>query len=220
MKLTVDNLNKQAYDALKQSLLEKKYPAGMRLVDSKLAEDFAISRTPIRDALMKLSEEGLVYSNGRGFRVYSPTADDIREIFELRLMFDLYAARKVIEEILPKDADAEKRIDCAYLSEANADDQEADDDFIKSDEDFHACIVALLGNERLSDSYCDIRNQMRAFRSITAHSADRRRKAHRYHERIYQALKHRDVQAVEEAIRLHTSLSMEDALHDIEETQR
>ena len=61
---------------------------------------------------------------------------------------------------------------------------------------------------------------MRAFRSITAHSADRRRKAHRYHERIYQALKRRDVQAVEEAIRRHTSLSMEDALHDIEETQR
>lgn len=220
MKLTVDNLNKQAYDALKQSLLEKKYPAGMRLVDSKLAEDFGISRTPIRDALMKLSEEGLVYSNGRGFRVYSPTADDIREIFELRLMFDLYAARKVITEILPKNAEAEKRIDSAYLSEVNVGIQENDADFIKSDEDFHACIVALLGNERLSNSYSDIRNQMRAFRSITAHSCERRCKAHQYHERIYQALKHRNVQAAEEAIRLHTSLSMEDALHDIEEAQR
>lgn len=220
MKLSVDNLNKQAYDVLKQSLLEKKYPAGMRLVDSKLAEDFGISRTPIRDALMKLSEEGLVFSNGRGFRVYSPTAKDIRELFELRLMFDLYAARKVIEEILPGDAEAEKRIDIAYRNEENIGLEVAEDDFVKSDEDFHACIIALLGNDRLSDSYSDIRNQMRAFRSITAHSTERRRKAHQYHERIYQGLKHRDVQAVEEAIRVHTSLSMEDALRDIEESQR
>ena len=220
MKLSVDNLNKQAYDVLKQSLLEKKYPAGMRLVDSKLAEDFGISRTPIRDALMKLSEEGLVFSNGRGFRVYSPTAKDIRELFELRLMFDLYAARKVIEEILPGDAESEKRIDIAYRNEENIGLEVAEDDFVKSDEDFHACLIALLGNERLSDSYSDIRNQMRAFRSITAHSTERRRKAHQYHERIYQGLKHRDVQEVEEAIRVHTSLSMEDALHDIEESQR
>lgn len=218
MKLTVDNLNKQAYDALKASILEKKFPAGMRLVDSKLAEEFGISRTPIRDALMKLSEEGLVFSNGRGFRVYSPTPEDIREIFELRLMFDLYAAKKVIEEILPTDPEAEKRFDSAYLSEAHMDDLDEDVDFVKSDEDFHACIVSLLGNERMSDSYSDIRNQMRAFRSITAHSSDRRRKAHQYHERIYLAIKQRDVSAAEEAIRRHTALSMEDALHDIEES--
>lgn len=212
MRLTVDNLNKQAYDELKRGILSKELPAGMRLVDSKLAEQYGISRTPIRDALMKLSEEGLVYSNGRGFSVYQPTANDIREVFELRLLLDLFAVRKLIAEILPRDPDAEARIDETREREFS----NGESTFIKNDEDFHDCIIALVGNARLAEFYADLRDQTRAFRSITSRDAERRKKAHTYHDRIYRAIKARDIEAAEEAIERHVMLSMEDALRDFE----
>ena len=80
----MDNLNKKAYDAIKMDIVERRLIAGTRLVDSKLAEQYGISRTPIRDALMRLTEEGLVENTGKGYYVYMPSADDIRELFELR----------------------------------------------------------------------------------------------------------------------------------------
>ena len=58
MILKIDTLNQQAYDILKEKILNKELLPGTRLVDSQLAEDFGISRTPLRDAIRKLAEEG------------------------------------------------------------------------------------------------------------------------------------------------------------------
>ena len=58
MFLKVDMLNQQAYDILKEKIIKKELLPGTRLVDSQLAEDFGISRTPLRDAIRKLAEEG------------------------------------------------------------------------------------------------------------------------------------------------------------------
>ena len=208
MQLTVYNLNKQAYDAIKLDLLERRLPAGTRLVDSKLAEQYGISRTPIRDALMKLAEEGLVDNANKGYFVFMPSADDIREIFEVRLMMDLYTARTIIEDILPQKPEIQKIIDDAYHVDSSA------STFVKGDETFHDTLVSITGNSRLINFYSSISNQMRAFRSVTAKSHERMNQANNYHGKIYQAIIARDLVAAEVAIRVHTQLSMEDALRD------
>lgn len=208
MQLMVENLNKKAYDAIKLDILERRLPAGTRLVDSKLAEQYGISRTPIRDALMKLAEEGLVAKATKGYSVFMPSADDIRELFELRLMIDLYTAKTIIEDILPKKPDAQNIIDEVYSRNPS------EDTFVKGDEEFHDTLVAITGNTRLINFYSSIRNQMRAFRSVTARNYERMNQANNYHGKIYQAIRSRDLVAAEVAIRVHTQLSMEDALRD------
>lgn len=214
VKLTSEALNEKAYDALKDSILSKEFPEGMRLVDTKLGEQYGVSRTPIRDALMKLSEEGLVSKEGKGYSVCKPTKKDICDIFELRLMIDIYAARKVITEILPNDPQAEQRLNAAYLSGVEGN---KDEHFVQNDEEFHGCIVALTGNSRLIDFYAILRNQMRAFRGVTSLQPNRITKACNYHERIYKAIVARDADKAADAITLHTTLSMQDALADFAE---
>lgn len=214
MKLTLEALNEKAYEALKSSILAKEFPEGMRLVDSKLGEQYGVSRTPIRDALRKLSEEGLVCKVGKGYCVYTPTRKDICDIFEIRLMIDIFAAKKVITDVLPNNPEAELRLENAYLATNN---DPANAHFIQNDELFHDCIVALTGNTRLIDYYAMLCNQMRAFRSVTSRSPNRMTKAHNYHERIYKAINARDIDRVVDAITIHTKLSMEDALSDFTE---
>ena len=208
MQLVVENLNKKAYDAIKLDILERRLPAGTKLVDSKLAEQYGISRTPIRDALMKLAEEGLVAKATKGYSVFMPSADDIRELFELRLMIDLYTAKTIIEDILPKNPEIKNIIDEAYHHDPS------EDTFVKGDEEFHDALVAITGNTRLVNFYTGIRNQMRAFRSLTARNHARMSQANNYHGKIHQAIVSRDLPGAEVAIRLHTQLSMEDALRD------
>ena len=213
MHLTVDNLNKKAYDAIKMDIVERRLIAGTRLVDSKLAEQYGISRTPIRDALMRLTEEGLVENTGKGYYVYMPSADDIRELFELRLMMDLYSARVIIEQRLLLNPDNRRRID---LSCDCPDGKISENSFVAADECFHGEMMALTGNVRLMNFYNSIRNQMRAFRNVTARSTERMNQAKSDHMLIYQAIVLGDLSAAEEAIRKHTRQSMADALRDFE----
>ena len=98
MKKTIfetQNLNELAYNEIMKRIISREYTPGQRLVDSQLAEDFGISRTPIRDAMRKLTEDGLlINTSARGFYVFRPTAKDVEEIFELSEMIEYTAAKK------------------------------------------------------------------------------------------------------------------------------
>lgn len=71
-----------------------------RLVDSQLATIFQISRTPIRDAMRRLTKEGLLTNtSSRGFYVFAPTLKDIDEIFSISGMIETEAAARIIRRL-------------------------------------------------------------------------------------------------------------------------
>lgn len=212
MILTVDTLNNQAYDILKDKILKKEISSGTRLVDSQLAEEFGISRTPLRDAIRKLAEDGLVvgYPGKKGYYVYQPSVKDINEIFELRLMFDIMAAEKVISEVIPNNPAALEELKESYRAEQES----GPESFVSADEDFHDTAVRLCGNSRMLAMYKDIRSQTRAFRSVTSSDSARRKKARNYHERIFRGFCACNLPATLDAIRLHVQYSCQDALKD------
>lgn len=214
MLLKVDTLNNQAYDILKEKILKKELAPGTRLVDSQLAEEFGISRTPLRDAIRKLEEEGLVVSTAgkKGYYVYQPSAKDINEIFELRLMLDIEAVTKVIKEVLPQNPESLELVKDVYYAEITP------GQFVSRDEDFHDTLIRLCGNSRLIAIYTDLRNQTRAFRSATSRDQNRIEKAHSFHERIFNGICNRDLEAALKAVRLHVEYSRIDALTDYETT--
>lgn len=208
MKLVADNLNEQAYRALKASIINKELAPGERLIDTQLAEYFGISRTPIRDAIRKLTEEGLVVtSDKKGYFVFSPSHNDILEIFELREQFDLAAVRKLITQILPSNPEAMEQIRISFEGLDSP-------SFVQDDESFHETLIRLTGNSRMLVLYKDLSTQTRAFRRLTSNDPDRIRKAKEYHRRIYEGLMHLDLPATEEAVCCHVAYSREDALKD------
>lgn len=97
------SLSEQAYQKLVRKIITGKYPAGTRLTEEGLCEEFGISRTPVRDAISKLIGEGLVEPlPRRGCRVSVLDPNAVHELFECRSHLECIALKSSIERIPEK----------------------------------------------------------------------------------------------------------------------
>lgn len=211
-ELVTNNLNSQVYEILKNKILSKELKPGTRLVDSQIAHEFGISRTPIRDAIRNLAEDGLVVAVGKkGYAVFQPSVTDINEIFELRSILDIAAVTKLITEILPDNKEVMTRLEQDYLEYGKNNNGQ---DFIRSDEDFHDMLIHACGNSRLTNIYTELRTQTRFFRSKTSVDKARKEKAILNHQQILNGLKALDLEAAISAVKQHVETSRRDAIND------
>lgn len=97
-------------EALRQAIIGGVLPAGTRLVQAELAAEFGVSNTPVREAMRQLSAEGLIqFDSYRGAVVRGPTLDEVREVYELRLLLEPVAMRKAVPQITaPELAEARR----------------------------------------------------------------------------------------------------------------
>jgi DNA-binding GntR family transcriptional regulator len=155
-----------AYDQLKRQLLAGDFPLNMRLGEERLAVSLEVSRTPIREALLRLHAEGLVRRGADGG--YEPIAPDVRSIrhlYEVRAGLELQALRRperfgtshhqaMVEEL---------RDDwCAFGEETV---EEADPSFVLLDEMFHATLAEASGNPVVADLLRQVNERIRIVRS-------------------------------------------------------
>lgn len=138
----------QAYQVLKERIKSNRYPPGFTALEKELAEELGVSRTPVREALIRLQEEGYVEIRPRhGMRVLSLSANDMSDIYEviagLEAMAVLLTARRGLtikeEQLLSGTV--------AAMEEAIAvDDLDA---WAIADGQFHHALFDLCDNERL-----------------------------------------------------------------------
>ncbi len=212
-KIVVERLNDRAYEIIKEKILTKEFPAGTRLVDTQLAAEFGISRTPIRDAIRKLTEEGLVVAGAaKGYFVFGATERDIEEIFELRLMMDRMVVEKLITKVAPADPDGYRnRLDQIRLATFEG----PSDSFADRDEHFHDMLVDMADNSRLSKLYNENRSQTRMFRHLTATKENRTQIVTRMHSEILDALYQEDLIRALDAVTDHIEWSIRCTLEDL-----
>ena len=93
-------LSEQAYKVLKKQVVEGQVPAGYRLSDRDLSRHLGMSRTPVRQAIARMHEEGLVEEHPTGgFRVCQPDPHQLQNLFELREAIEPQAARLAAKRI-------------------------------------------------------------------------------------------------------------------------
>jgi DNA-binding GntR family transcriptional regulator len=96
--LTTDTLKKQVYHRILEGIIKKNYPVDYILKEKELAEQFEISRAPVREALIELCQENILQSIPRaGYRIVRFTEKDIHEATEVRLILEL----PVLDRIVP-----------------------------------------------------------------------------------------------------------------------
>lgn len=89
-----NNLSDELADQIRQMIVEGKLIAGERINEVHLAAELEVSRTPLREALMRLASEKLVVSiPRRGFFVYQPTPDEVEQLYKIRAILDPAALR-------------------------------------------------------------------------------------------------------------------------------
>ena len=170
MALEKPNLSEQAYRLLTERILNGKYPAGTRLTEEALAAEFGISRTPLREALRRLTTEGLLEAlPKRGLRVTSPTEAEIAELFECRSMIEPPALAATLPRI-PQD---EIRSLLDRLESA------APEESLAVDEAMHRLVAEYCGNRFLREIILNLIRRSAPFRTMRTYSTPEEPKAER-----------------------------------------
>lgn len=135
----------EVYDRLVEALVQGTVSPGDRLIQDRLAEELDVSRTPVRDALLRLKEEGVVEPSGRrGYVVRSLSESDLRDLYGARDAVEGHAAAIVAE--LGEDALAQVR---AALARATARKLRSSRESFEANRSFHRSIVETTGNAYL-----------------------------------------------------------------------
>ncbi|GAA4771913.1 MULTISPECIES: GntR family transcriptional regulator [Streptomyces] len=191
----------RVYAHVKQAVLDREYAGGTLLTEGELADAVGVSRTPVREALLKLEVEGLIklYPK-KGALVLAVSAQEIADVVETRLLVEEFAVRKAVpappyllarlEELL-----GEQR------RHAEAGDLAA---FAASDRCFHAEIVRHAGNEIISKLYDQLRDrQLRMGVAIMRALPDRITRNREEHSELLEFIRAGDADGAAECVRRH-----------------
>ena len=140
-----------AYSGLRSLILEGRYPLGAKLRETDLAELLGVSRTPAREALSRLSSEGLVeVLPNRGARVATWSSHDLENIYEMRALVESHAAGRAAQTVQPADLD--KLSTLCEAEEAEVLCPEPRLDVIRDlNREFHSALVRAVPNDRLQE---------------------------------------------------------------------
>jgi len=159
-----------AYREIKSLILMGEVPLGVQLGEQRIAERLSVSRTPVREALLRLYAERFLERHPEGgYRVNHPTGRSTRELYELRKALELYAVRHTGRMLgageLPEPA-LRSLIDLrAEWAVLELDAPEADPDFVLIDEDFHRRLAETTGNMELVEGLSRICERIRPVRT-------------------------------------------------------
>jgi len=191
----------RVYAHVKQGVLDRRYQGGTLLTEGELAEAVGVSRTPVREALLRLEVEGLIklYPK-KGALVLPVSAQEIADVVETRLLVEEHAARKAVPAPAALIARLEELVERQREQTAAGDLAAA----AVTDRCFHAEIVRSGGNEILSRLYDQLRDRQLRMGVAVLHShPDRIAKSLAEHEELLRALRSGDADAAVRIVHRH-----------------
>lgn len=183
----------RAYRSLKNLILGNELPAGSQLLEQEAAERLGMSRTPVREAMVRLKEDGMVEIRPRhGMRVLPVSSADMREIYEVLTALESTAAGMVAQRGASPAELASLRAVVTDMEEAlGRDDLDA---WAAADKRFHWLLVTLAGNERLQQTVSQLGEQAHRARVLTLRLRPKPTNSIRDHARLVAAIARRDAE--------------------------
>ena len=204
-----------AYERLKEEIRTNRLAPGFQAPEPEIAVRLGMSRTPVREALIRLEAEGLVeLVPRRGVRVLPIRADDMREIYEILTALEPAAAANLAarkpspEELEPLDR---------ATTEMEAALEQGDlDAWAAADDRFHRSLLKLHGNRRLLSFVNSLYDQAHRARIITLRMRGLPRKSTEEHREIVEHLLAGDAEGTRRAFRKHRNRASEELLGILE----
>jgi GntR family transcriptional regulator, rspAB operon transcriptional repressor len=212
--LAKTSLADAAYERLLEAILSGRLRGGTELSEVALAAELAVSRTPVHEALRRLSADGLVHLATSGpARVAEFTRQEIVEIYEMRICLEQAAARQAATRLTDEQVSA-LREGADELSDPAGRSWTAK--ALAFDVVFHDAIAEACGNQRLRREIRKYRHLVRAFCRMSGNS-ENLRDAYREHLTILAALAARNADAAGRAMALHIEARLAAVLREIPE---
>jgi len=189
-----------SYEFIRDKILNGEYPRGTKLVEERLAEELGVSRTPIRESIRKLEQEGLI----RQKRVVNPTATDLGNIFQVRILLEGYSARCAASFMDETALDKlQACIDAARQGPA--------EETMKANEQFHNLIVQSSKNPQMIDIIDRMQSIIYLFRKTVV--IYKRPFLLDEHQEICDAIRAHDGDSAERLMQNHLRADLEFSLH-------
>ncbi|KJS19795.1 MAG: hypothetical protein VR72_17225 [Clostridiaceae bacterium BRH_c20a] len=207
-------LNEQVYKYLKSAIINGEFLPGERLKEEELSALIGVSRTPIREAINKLKLEGLLTSLfGGGVKVSINSADEISEIFDMRLILETYAIRKTIDNISEEGLKKiEENIHLARIARRYSNIEK----IIKLNDDFHKQIIILSGNNKLFEVINNMNESLTMYRKISMQHPLEPDASLVGHEKIFECISSKNKKLAIYLMREHIKLAQKLMIEQLE----
>lgn len=207
-------LREQVFQVVVNELKSNRFAPGERITEQGLAERLGVSRTPIREALVQLTKQGVLRARpGGGYVVPSPTIDEVRQVIAVRTLLEPAAVRLAAAEYSRADIE---RVSEAIDAEVASVSKLQPAAFARANEDFRHAIFDRISNKMLSSLIAQFASHLHFIRGVTLNNLELRKEIVDRQKKIRDAIQGRDVELAEGLWRSYlrfTEEKMLDALH-------
>ncbi|WP_068675059.1 GntR family transcriptional regulator [Oceanobacillus sp. Castelsardo] len=213
-KIETSLLTKQVYNVLRGKIIAREYMPSEKLDIHKLAEEFGVSRSPVKDAVNQLVYDGLIEIIPRkGTYVTELNFIEFIEVLDARLMIELWAAKQIVHTISNKKIEQWGKMvqEMDSLLEVSP---FHFDSYNKLDMQFHSTLIDWTDNNKIKEIFSSLNTHVSLSRIVHSTSLESTFKRHKDHSRLYEAMKNRDLPSFSDAITEHIeSIKTEAKLH-------
>jgi GntR family transcriptional regulator, rspAB operon transcriptional repressor len=213
-----ENLSARVYNQIKNLILCNEVLPGQKLHHQELSERLGVSRTPVREALTRLVQEGYAsFLPNRGFTCKEIRLQEAEELYDLREALEAFAVEKAIGKLTDKALNG-------LLEKINLYGEDVSRPFTRErliyDQDLHLEIARLSGNATLAKTLSQVFERIILKRRTDGlYDPSRGAAAHREHQRFYDAMKERDITQAVAVIRAHIRAGKDNVMVDLKQRQ-
>ena len=200
------SLADQVFERLEAEILSGKYQRGEVVTELRLCAELGVSRTPVREALRRLSQEHLIEESPRGTVVLGVVRKDFEDMCAIRLRIEGLAVRGFIDN-LSEDSLRQLR-EAVEFQEFYL--NKSDPDHIKAmDSRFHELIYQNCGSAILCDTLSPLHKKVQKFRRLSIEQSGRAETSVKEHRAIYEAIAAKDADLAERLMNEHVGNAMQ-----------
>ncbi len=201
-------LKHRAYDGIKQKIIDLSLRPNEQLIEQRLTEQLGFSKSPIREAIQRLEQEGLVYSLPfKGCFVADIGEKDIREIFQLREALETFCIRAGCDAFSGKQIQEFRKF--FEKAERALQDEKLKDCYVH-DRQLHELLILRSDNAKIIQTYSTLKDHLYRYWNISTLISGRVAKSHEQHALMLEALEKRDRILAESRVSDHLRSVVED----------
>jgi DNA-binding GntR family transcriptional regulator len=195
----------QVYEIIKREIITCAFKPGQQIAQQQLADRYTVGVTPVREALQKLTREGLIQPIPRfGYLVTPITVADVAEVFELRTILETAAARLAA---LRASSDQLEHLSELAGSTYVFKVRESYSDFLGHNREFHVAVARASGNRRLADSVAQVMDEMTRMFHLGLDVKDSADEMRNEHQELVDRLRQKDPIGAEQVVLAQISRS-------------
>jgi DNA-binding GntR family transcriptional regulator len=205
-------LYQQAYKELKKLIITGKLQPGEKVIMSKLADQYKISRTPLREALRQLQSEGLIIQEHSTMRIVEINKNDFLHLYQTRIVLEKEVIKSIVTIIPEEDFPSIE----AVLNESRTAIEEGDPfRILELNTQFHELLMYYCPNPRMIQLLNYVRSLLLIYRANINKKAKNNLEIYEEHKEILEALKARDIEKSIQMVETHMLNDQKRGLEDL-----